>query len=271
MKKTIFALILIIVFFFTGCDMLEESIAAYFQNKRPKESHILKSREKLILGDFLISKNKLYVFKVQEDSNLVVTNAQTNNILWQSKTEGTNAKFLVLGRMGNLKLVGDDGKIWETATNKTGKYNYLRMNEDGSLVLYAEHNKEVWRANDPEGEYGDVGIHVVGYSNYLKENPEEGYKVDIERYPRGIESGDCVLMIVIGEGDIITSSDWIPIVDGTINSFLPQELQTILGIPDEMKISQYITYALNGMPTNSYVESESPILVHMTGYRGVGK
>ena len=84
----------------------------------------------------LLSLNKLYRFEVHPTGELVLYDNYSNKTMWSSKSKG-DPEFLVMQDDGNLVLYAKNGSIiW--ASDKTGKKGdyFLTLQDDGNLVVY---------------------------------------------------------------------------------------------------------------------------------------
>ena len=103
----------------------------------PAAREALLINEQLNMGQELLSDNKLYSFKFQNDCNLIVYDNKSDRVLWASNTNGSDADHLYMQEDGNLVLYTKDGNaIWETKTNYETDDYFLIMQNDGNLVLY---------------------------------------------------------------------------------------------------------------------------------------
>jgi hypothetical protein len=103
---------------------------------------MLKTGERLLLGESLYSLNKQYEFAMQYDGNLVLYNlVNAKRIpLWSSRTEGNRVTGLVLQADGNLVIYNDKQQpIWATQTfdhHPTHHLHTLGVYDDGNVELY---------------------------------------------------------------------------------------------------------------------------------------
>lgn len=109
--------------------------------------------DRLKIGDYLLSSNGKYKFKLENDGNLTLTETNNEKILWESSTSNLGGIFLVLNSRGRLLLRSNLGSAVWSAPNSVGSgSNKLILNDDGSLALYA-YGEEIWVVNDTiEGE-----------------------------------------------------------------------------------------------------------------------
>ncbi len=106
--------------------------------------------DKLYAGDILEagtsikSQNGKYVFKLQNDGNLVLYDS-TNKNLWVSNTAKTVRA--VMQNDGNF-VIKDAGNIAKWATNSNGNPGaYLIVQNDGNVVIYNKAGTAVWSTN----------------------------------------------------------------------------------------------------------------------------
>ncbi len=98
--------------------------------------NILADGAQLNPGQSLVSSNLGYQLKYQNDGNLVLNDAYGKE-LFASKTSGTTPGKAIVQRDGNF-VVYDAGGVarYATGTNGSGAGNFLKLQDDGNLVLY---------------------------------------------------------------------------------------------------------------------------------------
>ncbi len=84
-----------------------------------------------------------YKLIFQEDGNLVLYNPK-DVAIWNSQTNGKNAKILAMQSDGNLVIYNLDNKpIWSTKT-QGNKGSVLAIQDDGNVVIYNSEEKAIW-------------------------------------------------------------------------------------------------------------------------------
>lgn len=120
----------------------------------------LYSGEKLRAGQVLASPNSRYLLRCQADGNVVLYNTATSTPIWHSNTWVPKGADCVLSVEANGDLVVShhggwlSGRSGPTVTRKwssqtvVGQRAYLRVQDDGNLVLYQlGNNKVLWSSN----------------------------------------------------------------------------------------------------------------------------
>lgn len=96
--------------------------------------------ESLEPEQFLRSPNGRYVFKYQDDGNLVLYRSWDGRPLWESETDGSPAGVCIMQNDGNLVIYDPGGQpLWEAHTwDNPG--SRLLVQDDGNVVLYRPDN-----------------------------------------------------------------------------------------------------------------------------------
>lgn len=104
---------------------------------------ILEPGETLVSGRVLQSPNLCFTLSFRDQGNLVITN-RSGKLIWSSNTYNTFATQLHLDFGGNLQLLNASGAPinWQTYTK--GDYGFLRLQNDGNLVIYSDSFKPLW-------------------------------------------------------------------------------------------------------------------------------
>src|SRR5215210_6899576 len=89
---------------------------------------------------FLRSPNGRYIFKYQDNGNLVLYRSWDGRPLWDSETDGSPAGVCIMQTDGNLVIYDPDGQpLWEAHTwDNPG--SRLLVQDDGNVVLYRPDN-----------------------------------------------------------------------------------------------------------------------------------
>lgn len=115
------------------------------------QGNVLRMDQRLAPGGSLRSPNGRYVFRFQEDGNLVLYR-QDNSVVWASNTNGRPPGHLRMQDDGNLVAYGPGGEVVWAANNYGGKWgqqyrdSQFIVQDDGSLVVYASNGEVVWAA-----------------------------------------------------------------------------------------------------------------------------
>ena len=120
----------------------------YVANKLP-------ANHKLCQDSFIVSPNKEYYARMQEDGNFVVyksPNFLPTNSLWSSATKdkGTAPFHLIMQSDANLVIYDKASKAtWSTETHKKGKFPCsLCISDIGSLAIVDADFKIIWEARN---------------------------------------------------------------------------------------------------------------------------
>ncbi len=99
----------------------------------------------LFRGQELISPNKKYKLKMQNDGNLVLYSGSM--AIWNSYTWAKPVKFVAMQVDGNLVLYDENKRpYWDTATWRKG-ISRMVVQDDGNLVIYSKTNIPTWYTN----------------------------------------------------------------------------------------------------------------------------
>lgn len=102
-------------------------------------------------GDTFRSDNNEYRLVFQEDSNFVLYTSSDEPI-WSSDTwseSGAAGRSIVVQPDGNIVLYeGEGNAIWATGSNYDAQSPYLKIQDDGNLVLLDDHVEGThWASN----------------------------------------------------------------------------------------------------------------------------
>ncbi len=102
-------------------------------------SDTLNVGDRLGTGQSLTSANGAYTLTLQDDGNLVLTDAGT--AVWSTKTNGKGAVRATVQDDGNFVLYnGSDEGVWSTKTSGAGAR--LVLQDDRNVVVYVGDNAE---------------------------------------------------------------------------------------------------------------------------------
>lgn len=110
---------------------------------------ILEPGETLVDGRILQSPNLCFKLGFRDQGNLVITN-KSNKVIWSSNTFNTFATQLYIDYGSNLKLLNSTGAPINWQTNTKGAFGFLRLQNDGNLVIYSDKFEPLWNT----GTYG---------------------------------------------------------------------------------------------------------------------
>ncbi|GLJ36289.1 hypothetical protein SUGI_0728600 [Cryptomeria japonica] len=99
-------------------------------------------------GEYLTSANKRIQLVMQSDCNLVLSDTQSNGILWSSGTaERGSGCFVRLQIDANLVIyTGDGAPVWAIDQGcGCVKFSSLVIEDDGNLVLFRSENRKLYR------------------------------------------------------------------------------------------------------------------------------
>lgn len=150
--------------YYLEVDVESPNMAGYtskFTIMYPKD--VMKQNTFLDPGLYKLSPNGKYKLQYQADNNLVLVRTIDNKVLWSSKTVSIiNSIYgyaVIMQKDGNLTISRGDiyscmryGECqWMTTTwsTKTGGHPgaYLRVQNDGNVVIYDKYNKKLWATN----------------------------------------------------------------------------------------------------------------------------
>jgi hypothetical protein len=119
------------------------------QTAKAKPKSGLKTEDKLLPGDSLVSQNGLYEFVLQLDGNLVLYKLQPKRTsLWQSNTQGRDAAHVVMQLDGNFVMRDKQSKsIWGSLSSYGHNNASLEVQDDGNVVITNTQGKVVWSTN----------------------------------------------------------------------------------------------------------------------------
>ncbi len=101
-------------------------------------SNLLRPGEVLRPGQYIVSQNKVYFFRVQTDGNVVIyeRRGSMEYPIWSSGTNGRAVDRLEMQYDGNLVLYTPAGSVaWSSGTVNRAN-SYLVMQDDGNAVIY---------------------------------------------------------------------------------------------------------------------------------------
>lgn len=112
----------------------EESWKA-FDKKYKVYNNTLLSGESLNPGDKIMSGNCQYSLRVTSLGNLELLNGYEEKVLWSTGTSGLSPR-LTLNDDGKLRLTDSyNNVIWEVSGTSDSKCSYLKLEDDGNLIL----------------------------------------------------------------------------------------------------------------------------------------
>lgn len=87
-------------------------------------------------GYEIFSKNKIFKLAFQTDGNLVLYRHPHNEVMWESRTYGKDAKEAIMQTDGNFVIYDGRGNaVWHTHTDGYPGA-YLAVQCDGNVVIY---------------------------------------------------------------------------------------------------------------------------------------
>lgn len=104
---------------------------------------ILEPGETLMAGRVLQSPNLCFTLGFRDQGNLVLVN-KSGTVLWSSGTYNTNATQLYMNFGGDLKLLNSSGNSINWDTKTSGAFGFLRLQNDGNLVIYSDSFVPLW-------------------------------------------------------------------------------------------------------------------------------
>ena len=110
----------------------------------------LRTGEKLTAGQGLRSPGsprERFRLDLQKGGNLAVIRTDGGETIWQTGTAGDGAEYLTMQKDGNLVLYAGDGTpLWATGTDGQGGARVV-IQSDGNLVLRTDEGKSIWQSN----------------------------------------------------------------------------------------------------------------------------
>ncbi len=104
---------------------------------------ILEPGETLVEGRYLQSPNLCFKLEFRNQGNLVIVN-KSNKVIWSSETYNTFATQLYLDYGSNLRLQTTSGVSINWQTKTSGAFGFLRLQNDGNLVIYSDSFVPLW-------------------------------------------------------------------------------------------------------------------------------
>jgi outer membrane protein assembly factor BamB len=109
----------------------------------------LEMNARLQMGQELRSFNGRFSLSLYVDGNLVLYDHETNAPIWASNTAGRKAEHLVMQEDGTLVLYAENGDVlWasETASEQSGRLYRFQINDDGNMVILHD-GFPIWASN----------------------------------------------------------------------------------------------------------------------------
>ncbi len=120
-------------------------------------------------GSSLTSPNGVYSLDMQTDGNLVLY--WEGKAIWASRTPHHPGDFAILQTDGNFVVYQGRRALWSSQSARGGKSAYyLRLQNDGNLVVYSPVKTEIWQTGTEVGvglQYGDTGPRVRALQSQL--------------------------------------------------------------------------------------------------------
>ena len=136
---------------------------------------ILRTRQSLHQGNYLISNNGRWRFYMQKDGNCVLYEYRGNKRrpIWatDSNGKGNRPYKLTMKRDGNLVILdGNKDVIWASDTSGKGAQgHYLKLHNNRNLVIYSGKNYQIWSSNTILGYgRGSQLVKKFRYNSYGK-------------------------------------------------------------------------------------------------------
>jgi roadblock/LC7 domain-containing protein len=101
---------------------------------------ILKAGQALEKQESIISKNKKFLLRMQEDGNLVLykKEKEKETALWSTNTNGKEAAIAKMQEDGNFVLYDENRNVyWNSNTQGNSYQPYIQVQNDGNLVIYS--------------------------------------------------------------------------------------------------------------------------------------
>lgn len=111
-------------------------------------------------GDTFRSPNNRYRLSFQDDGNFVLYDDSDGSAIWASNTyaEDGNIQGRTIGVQSDGNVVmyqGENNAIWATSSNYDAQSPYLKLQDDGNLVLYDDNVEGAfWASGTSEGDRG---------------------------------------------------------------------------------------------------------------------
>lgn len=112
-------------------------------------SNTLTAGQSIKTGESIISTNKKFSLRMQQDGNLVLYKTENgkDTAIWNSKTnvpDGSTKKATIakMQEDGNFVLYDEDrNNYWNSGTNGHNKQPFIKIQNDGNLVIYTIEDK----------------------------------------------------------------------------------------------------------------------------------
>ena len=107
-------------------------------------SNTLTAGQSIKIGESIISTNKKFSLRMQQDGNLVLykTEDKKDTALWNTQTNGKKATIAKMQEDGNFVLYDEDrNSYWNSGTNGHNKQPFIKIQNDGNLVIYTIEDK----------------------------------------------------------------------------------------------------------------------------------
>lgn len=115
------------------------------------KDHLI-GKERLQMGQKLVSLNNRYTLVVQNDGNVVLYDTHPKNVaIWSTGTKCKSGKhFLCMQSDQNIVLYNDSVALWNSKTRNTNVKNIvLVLQNDGNLVGFGD-DKQFWASHTSE-------------------------------------------------------------------------------------------------------------------------
>ncbi|WP_397601772.1 hypothetical protein [Silvanigrella sp.] len=104
---------------------------------------ILEPGETLTSERVLQSPNLCFTLSFKDKGNLVLSN-RSGKMIWSTGTYNTNATQLYIDYGSNLRLQTSPNTPIGWQTNTKGAFGFLRLQNDGNLVIYSDSFVPLW-------------------------------------------------------------------------------------------------------------------------------
>lgn len=110
---------------------------------------MLKTGQKLNVGQILYSDNREFYMILQQDGNLCIYNDKDQRT-WQTNTVGRKSQFLIMQGDSNLCVYPGDnsGAIWCSMTSHGKGGIVVSLDNDGILRIYNKTNQVIWSSSN---------------------------------------------------------------------------------------------------------------------------